>query len=134
MNTEISPIAVKDGYVYGICTYGQLRCLRLSTGEQIWETQKLTKERTRYVTAFMIQNGDRYFILNDRGELVIAKLKPEGYEEISRTTVIKPTTEPGNRRQLKYVQWSGPAYANRRLYVRNNEEIVCYSLAAPTRR
>jgi hypothetical protein len=30
------------------------------------------------------------------------------------------------------VQWSHPSYANRRLYVRNNEEIVCYSLAAPS--
>jgi outer membrane protein assembly factor BamB len=132
LNTEISPIAVKDGYVYGICTYGQLRCLRLSTGEQIWETQKLTKERTRFVTAWLVQNGERFFILNDRGELVIAKLTPDGYDEISRTKVIKPTTEPGNRRQLTYVQWSHPSYANKRMYVRNNEEIICYSLAAPS--
>jgi outer membrane protein assembly factor BamB len=132
LNAEISPVMVKDGYLYGICAFGQLRCLRLATGQQIWETQKVTKERTRFVTAFIVRSGDsdRYFILNDRGELVLAKLTPEGYEELGRTTVIKPTTEPGNRRQLTYVQWSHPSYANRRLYVRNNEEIVAYSLAA----
>ena len=36
----------------------------------------LVKERARPATAFLVKNGDRYFINNDRGELVIAKLSP----------------------------------------------------------
>jgi len=32
----------------------------------------------------------------------------------------------------RMVVWSRPAFANRCLYVRNNHEIVCVSLAAPS--
>ena len=67
---------------------------------------------------------------NDRGELIIARLTPGGYEEISRTTLIKPTTPPENRRELVNVNWVHPAYANKHLYTRNDEEIICVSLAA----
>jgi hypothetical protein len=56
--------------------------------------------------------------------LIIAKLSPQGYKEISRTPLIKPTTNPGNRRELGAVNWSHPAYANRCIIARNDEEII----------
>jgi hypothetical protein len=76
-----------------------------------------------------VRHGDRFFINNDRGDLIIASLSPTGYREISRTALIKPTSTPGNRRALGAVNWSHPAYANRRIYARNDEEILCASLA-----
>ena len=66
---------------------------------------------------------------NDRGELIIVKPSPDGYHEISRTPLIKPTSPPGNRRQLVNVNWSHPAYANKHIYARNDEEIICATLA-----
>ena len=39
----------------------------------------------------MVKNGDRFFLFNDAGELIIAKLSPKGYEEIDRAKVIEPT-------------------------------------------
>ena len=78
------------------------------------------------MTAQIIRNGDRFFINNDRGELIIAKFAPDGYHEISRTRAIKPTT-PNARRM---VNWDYPAYANKHMFIRNDEEIVSYSLAA----
>ena len=74
-------------------------------------------------------NGDRLFINNDRGELIIVQPDPAGYKEISRTALIKPTSPPGNRRQLVNVNWSHPAYANRHIYARNDEEVIAASLA-----
>jgi len=65
---------------------------------------------------------------NDRGQLIIAKLSAKGYQEISRTRLIKPTTNPGNRRELGAVNWSHPAYANRHIVARNDEEIISVSL------
>jgi outer membrane protein assembly factor BamB len=125
---------VVDGeYIYGLCSYGQFRCLRVKTGERIWETQEVTKERKRWVSGFIVRNGDRYFINNDRGELILANLSPEGYKEISRAQLIKPTTPPENRRELVNVNWVHPAYANKHLYTRNDEEIMCVSLAADGR-
>jgi len=79
----------------------------------------------------MVPHGDRVFIWNDHGDLILAHLTPAGYQEISRVHVLEPdmpSTGTGGRR----VVWSHPAFANRCLYVRNNHEIVCMSLATPS--
>ncbi len=123
-----SPVIDGD-YVYGICSFGQLRCLRLSTGERVWETQAVTREKARNASAFVVRHGDHYFINNDRGELIIARFSPVGYEELSRTQLIRPTSKPGTRRELGAVNWSHPAYAGRHIFARNDEEIICASLA-----
>jgi outer membrane protein assembly factor BamB len=123
-----SPI-VDGKRIYGVSSYGQLRCLELETGKLLWETQAVTVEKARNASAFLVRNGDRYWINNDRGELILARLTPERYEEIDRTTLIKPTSAPGARRELGAVNWSHPAYAGRRIYARNDEEILCADLA-----
>jgi glucose dehydrogenase len=130
LHSLISTPVVDGDYVYGICSYGQLRCLNARTGQRVWETLDLTREQARWSTGHIVRNGDRYFINTDRGDLVIARLTPQRYEEISRTRLIKPTSRPGNRRELGAVAWSHPAYANRRIFVRNDEEILCADLAA----
>jgi outer membrane protein assembly factor BamB len=90
----------------------------------------VTQERARWASAFIVPNGDRLFISNDRGELIIARFTPEGYEEIDRTTLITPTSPPGVRRKLGQVSVVHPAYANQNIYMRNDEELICYSMAA----
>ncbi|MXZ37804.1 MAG: PQQ-binding-like beta-propeller repeat protein [Holophagales bacterium] len=119
---------IEGGTIYGICSYGQLRGLNAETGERLWETQEATGERRRWVSGFLVRNGDRVFINNDRGDLIIARLSPAGYEEISRTHLITPTSRPGNRRELRYVSWVHPAYANKHVYIRNDEEMISLSL------
>jgi outer membrane protein assembly factor BamB len=122
-----TPIIDGD-YIYGICSYGQLRALNARTGERLWETQDATVERRRWVSGFLVRHGDRVFMNNDRGELIIARLDPTGYEEISRTHLIDPTSAPGNRRELRNVNWVHPAYANKHIVTRNDEEIVSFSM------
>jgi len=124
-----TPVIIGD-YIYGICSYGQFRCLKAATGERVWESQAVTKERARWASGVMVRHEDRLFINNDRGELIIVQASPEGYREVSRTQLIKPTSEPQNRRELVFVNWMYPAYAHRHIYARNDEEIVCASLAA----
>jgi hypothetical protein len=59
--------------------------------------------------------------------LIIAKLSPKGYEEISRAQVLDPTT--AQLPQRGGVCWSHPAFANRCLFARNDKELICVSLA-----
>ena len=54
-----------------------------------------------------------------------ARLSPTGYQEIDRTHVI----DPDNPMPGRLVVWSHPAFANRKMFVRNDHEIVCVSLA-----
>ena len=79
----------------------------------------------RWANAFIIKNGDRFFLFNEKGDLIIAKLSPSGYEEISRAHLLEPT----NTAEKRYVVWSHPAFANRSVYARNDKEIVCALLA-----
>ena len=79
----------------------------------------------RWGNAFIVEHGDRYFLFNELGDLIIANLTPEGYEEISRTHLIKPDNLDARRP----VVWTHPAFANRSVYVRNDSEILCASLA-----
>ena len=74
----------------------------------------------------MVRNGDRIWMFNERGDLIIAKLSPQGYQELSRTHLLDPTTE--QLQQRNGVCWSHPAYADRHVYARNDSELVCASL------
>lgn len=118
---------VEDGYIYGVCSYGQFRCLKADTGERVWETFAPTVGQSmRWGTAFIVKNGSRFFLFNERGELIIAKLSPGGYEEISRARLLEPVnTAPG-----RPVVWSHPAFANRCFFGRNDQEIIGVSLTA----
>jgi outer membrane protein assembly factor BamB len=128
LHAVVNTPVIQGDYIYGICSYGQFRCLNLKTGERLWETMEVTREKARWASGFIVRQGDRYFINNDRGELIIARLSPQGYHEISRTHLIEPTSNPGNRRELGAVNWSHPAYANRRIVARNDEEIISVPL------
>jgi outer membrane protein assembly factor BamB len=131
LHAVVNTPVLDAGHIYGICSYGQLRGLRLLTGERVWETlAALGGEKARWASGFIVRHRDRYFINNDRGELILARLAPAGYQELGRTALIKPTSDPGNRRERGAVNWSHPAYANRHVLARNDEEIVSLSLAA----
>jgi outer membrane protein assembly factor BamB len=122
----VTPFAA-DGYVYGTDgDGGELRCVKAATGERLWETYApVGGKKVKIGTAFIVRNGDRFFLLGDNGVLSIAKLKPEGYEEISKTKLLEPTGEAFGRTVL----WSHPAFADKCIFARNDKEIICVSLA-----
>jgi outer membrane protein assembly factor BamB len=114
------------GCIYGVCSYGQLRCLKVETGERLWETFKATTsgEPVRWANAFIVWNGDRFFLFNELGDLIMARMTPLGYQEISRAHLLAPTGNAAGRP----VVWSHPAFANRHVYARNDKEIICVDL------
>jgi hypothetical protein len=129
LHSIISTPFLQNGYIFGVCSYGQLRCLRADTGQRLWETLKATGGKLeRWATAFLIVHEDRFFLFNEQGYLIIARMTPQGYEEISRAHILDPTNQMAGRP----VVWSHPAFANQSIYARNDKEIVCVSLAAET--
>jgi outer membrane protein assembly factor BamB len=118
---------LKDGYIYGVCANGELRCLKADTGEQLWQTYAATcGKKTDCASAFLVPQGDRFILFNDQGNLILAELSPKGYHEIDRAHILEPVTEARGR----HVVWSHPAFAQRCVFVRNDKEMVCVSLAA----
>ncbi|GIW85626.1 MAG: hypothetical protein KatS3mg107_1286 [Gemmataceae bacterium] len=143
--TDLSAImptpVVQGAYIYGVCSYGELRCLEWATGKRVWMTMKATRGRytpaqvaaeeepannERWSNAFLIPHADRCFLFNEQGELILARLSPQGYQEIGRTVLLEPT----NRMAGRKVVWSHPAFADKCIFVRNDQEIACFSLAA----
>jgi outer membrane protein assembly factor BamB len=119
---------LEDGHMYGVDRDGELRCVKLDTGAQLWSTYDATTadRRANSATAFLVKHGERFFLFNEQGDLIIARLSPQGYDEIGRTRLLEATGDAFGRK----VVWSHPAFANRSIYARNDKELVCASLAA----
>ena len=118
---------IVDEHIYGADSEGILRCLRLESGEQVWQDASAVP-RNRWATIHMVRNADRTWLFNERGELIIAKLTPKGFHEFSRAKLIDPTTDQLRRRDG--VTWSHPAYAYGHVFARNDKELVCADLRA----
>ena len=134
-----TPLVVGD-YIYGIGSHGQVRGLLADTGERLWEAEGLTN-RNRWGSAYFVAHEDRHFVYNENGDLIIARFTPDGYVELDRTHLIDPTSRSGyggsragSRSRFRHgpsdrlVAWAHPAFANRHVVVRNDEEIVRLSL------
>ena len=127
LNAVMCTPFLEEGNIYGVCSYGQLRCLKAESGERVWETFQATTtgEPVRWGNAFIVKNGNRFFLFNENGDLIIARLTPSGYQEVSRAHLLEPTNTAAGRNVL----WSHPGFANRHIYARNDKELLCADLA-----
>jgi len=126
-----TPIADAEHF-YGTCSYGELRGLHLKDGSRIWENKKYTRQG-RWGSLFWVKNGDRYFVNNDLGELLIMQFSSSGPTVLGRTKLIEADTHCGygpRRFADDLVNWVQPAYANRHVIIRNDKEIRRVSLEA----
>lgn len=128
LHSLISTPRIDGNHIYGVDGYGQLRCLDVATGDRVWENLDAVP-RARWATIHMVKNADKTWMFNERGELIIASLSPQGYREISRARLIEPTLDQLGQRGG--VCWAHPAYANKHIFVRNDIELLCASLALP---
>ena len=103
-------------------------------GERYWSTiQPTVAEEHRskggsHGTAYLTRHEEsgNYWIFNENGDLILAQLSREGYREIGRQHVLEPTNEAYSRP----VVWSGPAFAGKAAYLRNDKELVKVDLSA----
>ncbi len=127
LHSTISTPLIRGGYIYGVDSYGELRCLDLATGERIWEDLTAVP-KARWANIHLVQNGEQTWMFNERGELIIAELSPSGFRELDRTQLISPTM--GQLGSRNGVAWTHPAFAYRHVFIRNDEELLCADLSA----
>ena len=119
-----TPLFIGD-YIYGVDSYGELRCLDARTGKRIWEDRTATP-RARWSNIHFVKHEEQVWMFNERGELIISELSPQGFHEISRAHLIDPTLIQLGQRDG--VCWSHPAFAQRHVFARNDQELICVSL------
>ena len=111
-----------------------LTAVDLESGDRLWETSaptSATERSAKHGTAFLIRqpvSDDplRVWLFSETGDLILARLTPDAYEEQGRMHLLEPTNECFGRP----VVWSHPAFANKCCFARNDKELVCVSLAA----
>jgi outer membrane protein assembly factor BamB len=124
--TLMSSLIVKDGHIYGIeGMHGKVVCLEEATGKEVWRDPGLyAGKETLFGTAFWVEAGENVYSLTDEGDLVIHELSPKGYKEKGRAKVIEATHAARGRK----VVWAHPAFANGKMIVRNDREMICVDL------
>jgi hypothetical protein len=113
-----------------------LTAVALDDGRRLWETLAPTtggERRSKHGTAFVVRQADpvagdpagatRTWIFSETGDLILARLSPERYEELGRVHLLDATNECFGRE----VVWSHPAFASGCIFVRNDRELVCVS-------
>jgi len=123
----ISTPVILDDFIYGVDSYGELRCLDLLTGDRIWEDLTAVN-KARWGNIHFVLNGDLAYMFNEHGELIIASLSDRGFYEISRAKLIEPTNEQLSRSGIG-VTWAHPAFAYKHVFVRSDSELVCADLS-----
>ena len=108
---------VRDGHGYLLDKRHGLTCFELKTGRKLWDDGNRLTPRARdpHATLISLAGTDRALSLNSDGDLVLARLTPEGYEELARSSIIGET-------------WAHPALMGRFLYARSDSRLVCVEL------
>ena len=122
------PVRFGD-YIYGVDSYGELRCLDARNGDRIWEDLSAVRKARWSNIHFVkhpVSSENRVWMFNEHGELLITDLSPEGLNIISRAKLIEPTRDQLNRRGG--VTWAHPAFAYKHVFIRNDNELVCANL------
>jgi len=137
-----------NGFVYGFSgrheNQGELRCLEWKTGKVVWKTNgliidpgtikqdptsgKLLDKTTNepipwplFGRGSKILVDDHFLILGERGTLALAKVNPQKYEEIARTSFDK----------IGFPAWAAPVLSRKRVYLRDEDQLICLDFAPP---
>jgi outer membrane protein assembly factor BamB len=115
LQNQFSTSTVVDGHVYGC--HGDLgatmlRCVDLATGAVKWT------EREPGKCSLLAAQG-HLFVLSERGTLRLLEATPRGY--------VKKGELPN---LLRYKVWAAPALIDKRLYVRDETNLICLDVAA----
>jgi outer membrane protein assembly factor BamB len=110
-----SPVA-EGQYLFGLGPAKDLLCVDIATGKQIWAKEGYYESGQALMShAGMLVIGHDVLALTDSGELLLFSADPGGFKQISRVPVCGKN-------------WCNPAYADGKLYLRDEKELKCVQL------
>jgi outer membrane protein assembly factor BamB len=106
-------VVLIDGHVFG-GSGSTFRCLNLESGELNFAERSAGKGATLFA-------DQRFYLRAEDGPMALIKASPEGYTEVSRF-------EQPDRSDYK--AWAHPVVANGKLYLRDQDVLLCYDVSA----
>jgi outer membrane protein assembly factor BamB len=121
MQNHHGGLILLDGYLYGASggnEGGALACLDFKTGKVMWDQRESAGRRAKGSVA--LADGRLYYRMED-GTMVLIEPSPKQYVERGRFEQPDRTRLPA---------WSHPVIANGKLYVRDQDVLLCYDVKA----
>lgn len=109
-----SPVAVGT-HLYGVGPSKNLLCVDSATGEIAWEKNGLIQTSADKAEAAFLIMDKNVAMLTDGGLFVLFAADPQAYREAGRA-------------QLCGTNWCNPAYADGKLYLRDQRELLAVDL------
>ena len=110
MKNWINSSVLHEGYLYGFDS-SIFKCIKADTGEEQW------KQRGFDRGSLILADG-HLIALGEKGNLALVEATPEEYREKASFQVLDGRC------------WAQPTFLDGRLYVRDEEELVCLNVAA----
>ena len=109
-----------NGYLYGYSgqstqNRGKFKCVELITGKEMWSTKEIGWGTTAYVDSLLI-------CLDIKGNLHCIKPNPTRFEKVGSNAIISDI--------VSNHAWTVPVVANRKLYIRHMQCLICIDLMA----
>jgi outer membrane protein assembly factor BamB len=112
-------VVLVGDYVYGHSDSRGWVCMKLATGEVAWAERREAPHKGSILYA----DGRLYLRAEDgAGTIALVEATPSGYKEISRFD--QPDRSSKN-------SWPHPVIANGKLYLRDQDVLLCYDVKAP---
>lgn len=111
LRPSFNDVVVHDGAIYGL-DEGIFCCVDLRTGKRLWKGERYGHAQM----VFLVEPSLLLVISEKKGTAILLPAAPEQQDERGRFQAIEGKT------------WNHPVIAHGRLYLRNDEEMVCYEL------
>ncbi len=120
-SNDVASSVLVEGFVYGFDlkdaqsrlnrpSRGEFRCLNFETGQIAWSTDRVGH-------ASVIVADGKLILFNDKGEVILARVNSQQYEELARVTVFQDE-----------LSWSAAAFCHGRLFLRTPTRAACLYL------
>lgn len=120
MKNHHGGVVLLGDHVYGYSDGPGWVCQKFETGEEVWASKKLGK-------GAMTAVGGRLYCLDEgTGEVALIEASSKGWEEHGRFTLAPQTTLRAPRGKI----WMHPVIANGKLFLRDQELLFCFDVAA----
>ena len=119
LKNKFTSSVLHEGHIYGLDSSGNdntgggnganLVCLKAISGDEVWRGENYGHGQVLLAQGHLI-------IQCENGDLALVKATPESHQQIARLPSL-----PGKT-------WNNPALAGGRLYVRNDQDMICYDI------
>jgi len=112
MQNHHGGMVLVNGYLYGF-NESTLTCLNFKTGEVMWADRSVNKGSLTFADGHLYVRGER-------GPIALVEATPSGYIEKGRFEPLERSSKNA---------WPHPVVANGRLYLRDQDILLCYDVS-----